>query len=61
MMPCRCDDGWICEGHPDRGWPHDDCGCPGVPCPVCNRQSPPRLPSDWATIVRFDDDEKSGD
>jgi hypothetical protein len=20
-----CEDGWICEGHPDRGWPHGDC------------------------------------
>jgi hypothetical protein len=28
----RCNDGWICETHPDCGWPHDDCAGPGV-CP----------------------------
>jgi hypothetical protein len=55
---CDCKDGWICEQHPDRGWPHDDCGGPGVPCPSCNQESPPRLPSDWVTIARVD--EKKG-
>jgi hypothetical protein len=47
-------EGWICEEHHDRGWPHDDCAGPGVPCPDCNRQSPPTLPSDWATSVRVE-------
>jgi hypothetical protein len=42
----RCNDGWICDQHPDRGWSHGDCAGPSVPCPRCNRQSPPRLPSD---------------
>ena len=28
----KCDNGWICEEHPDLSWPHDDCGGPGVPC-----------------------------
>jgi len=28
----KCDNGWICEEHPDLPWPHDDCGGPGVPC-----------------------------
>ena len=28
----KCDNGWICEEHPDLPWPHDDCGRPGVPC-----------------------------
>lgn len=26
--------GWICEEHPDRPWPHDDCAGPGMPCDV---------------------------
>jgi hypothetical protein len=21
-----CNDGWICEEHPEQGYPHDDCG-----------------------------------
>jgi hypothetical protein len=32
MMPCRCNDGWICEEHPSLGWPNDNCSGPGV-CP----------------------------
>lgn len=33
----QCADGWICEEHPDKPWPHDDCAGPGVPCenPAC--------------------------
>ncbi len=30
-MKCRCDDGWVCETHPDHPWPHGDCGI-GMPC-----------------------------
>src|SRR5688572_3433009 len=30
---CFCNEGWICEAHRDRGWPHDDCAGPGMPCP----------------------------
>ena len=30
----KCDHGWICEAHPDRPWPHDDCAGPGIPCDV---------------------------
>ena len=30
----KCDHGWICEAHPDRPWPHDDCAGPGMPCDV---------------------------
>ena len=22
---CFCNEGWICEQHPEQGWPHDDC------------------------------------
>jgi hypothetical protein len=32
---CECNAGWICGAHPERGWPHDDCAGPGVPCPRC--------------------------
>jgi hypothetical protein len=34
---CYCVEGWICEQHPDRGWPHEDCAGPGMPCedPAC--------------------------
>ena len=34
----KCDNGWICEEHPDLPWPHDDCGGPDVPCenPACD-------------------------
>ena len=32
-----CREGWICEAHPDFGWPHidgtgNDCPGPGMPC-----------------------------
>jgi hypothetical protein len=30
--PYHCAEGWICEAHPDRPWPHDDCAGPGTPC-----------------------------
>jgi len=31
----KCDDGWVCENHSDRGWPSVcDCGA-GMPC-TCN-------------------------
>jgi hypothetical protein len=33
----KCNQGWICEQHPDQGWPHDECTGPGMPCPVCQR------------------------
>ena len=23
--------GWMCEQHPGRPWPHDDCAGPGMP------------------------------
>lgn len=33
MKTCgKCADGWICEAHPEKPWPHDDCGGPGMPC-----------------------------
>jgi hypothetical protein len=27
-----CDEGWVCERHPDQPFPHDDCAGPGMPC-----------------------------
>jgi hypothetical protein len=27
-----CDAGWICEEHPDRPYPHDDCAGPAMLC-----------------------------
>jgi hypothetical protein len=29
----RCCRGWVCERHPEKPWPHDDCPGPGVNCP----------------------------
>jgi hypothetical protein len=28
----HCANGWTCEEHADRPWPHDDCSSPGQPC-----------------------------
>ena len=30
----KCDNGWICEEHPDQPWPHQNCAGPGMPCDV---------------------------
>jgi hypothetical protein len=49
---CFGNEGWICESHPDQGWPHDDCAGPGEPCPRCDTDDPPRLPDDWQSFVR---------
>jgi hypothetical protein len=43
--PCaRCTEGWICAQHPEKGWPHDDCAGPGMPCPRCQPSGRPALP-----------------
>ena len=26
-------EGWVCEAHPDKPFPHDDCAGPGMPSP----------------------------
>ncbi len=31
-MKCKCDDGWVCESHPNKPWPHGECGGAGMPC-----------------------------
>jgi hypothetical protein len=28
LVTCHCAEGWICEAHPKRPWPDDD--CPGL-------------------------------
>jgi hypothetical protein len=30
----KCNEGWICEEHPDLAWPHENCAGPGIPCDV---------------------------
>ena len=44
-----CDEGWICEAHPDRRWPHDDCAGPGIPCdaPTCPYRIDVRPAPSW--------------
>jgi len=32
MKTCHCQDGWICDTHRDRPWPHDVCYGPGTLC-----------------------------
>jgi hypothetical protein len=51
-----CEDGWICEQHPEQGWPHDDCAGPGRPCTLCQpSEGKPRLPGGWRSIARADE------
>src|SRR6266496_849093 len=41
QMVCYCAEGWVCEEHPDKPWPHPgllgECPGPGMPCenPAC--------------------------
>ena len=38
---CREGEGWICEQHPERHFPHDGCNGPGMPCfNGCNPLAP---------------------
>lgn len=32
MIVPKCDEGWICEAHPEFPWPHGDCPGPGMLC-----------------------------
>jgi hypothetical protein len=60
MPKCHCFQGWICEAHTDRAWPHDDCAGPGMRCEnsACGwwrGPSPAALNTDdWALIERHD-------
>lgn len=56
---CHCDEGWICEAHPDQPWPHGDCGGPGMPCASTScpwwKGNPAALDtSDWTNVVTAD-------
>jgi hypothetical protein len=45
----RCDGAhWVCENHPGKPWLGDracDCGCAGMPCPICNQTDEGEFPS----------------
>jgi hypothetical protein len=43
---CREGEGWICEQHPNKPFPHNDCNGPGMPCVNgCNALAPdPKKP-----------------
>jgi hypothetical protein len=55
-MPCHCASGWICEQHPDHGWPHGDCAglgeqCHNPACPWWQGPSPKALSmAGWAQV-----------
>jgi hypothetical protein len=55
--PCPLCEGerWVCEQHPERPFPHEDCDGPGDPCPACNPDA--ELPPGWVSIARVDDDD----
>ena len=56
MVCRRCRDlAWVCEQHPSREWPHEDCAGPGEPCPVCNTSEPPRKLRGFVSIVSIED------
>lgn len=43
---------WVCENHPGQSWKDGDgcCGGAGMPCPVCNTQTPPKFPTGTKVI-----------
>jgi hypothetical protein len=46
-------EGWICEEHPSKSWPHNDCQSLGAPCPMCQHlNDPPTLPADLRLLAR---------
>lgn len=64
-LDCYCVEGWICEEHTARGWPHDgddgqECAGPGMPCknadcPWWKGTRPAALhPPDWTSVIRAD-------
>lgn len=41
----RCNEGWVCEAHPNKPWPHGlswpswlRCGGAGMPCPETEQE-----------------------
>lgn len=64
VMACeRCGgDGWVCEAHPDRPWPHDDCSGPGIPFPACQIPGArPELPDNWRSVTNTQEPESVRD
>jgi hypothetical protein len=57
VSECHCVEGWVCEAHADRGWPHDDCSGPGEQCrnPDCPWWAGPAPAAlntdDWTDVV----------
>jgi hypothetical protein len=51
---CHCDEGWVCEAHPDQPLGHDDCGGAGMQCtnPDCPwwKGAAPAAMNNWDTI-----------
>jgi hypothetical protein len=64
---CRCREGWICEVHLWRPWPHDACSGPGMrcanpDCPYWKGESPSALrPPGWQSIAQSDASRPAGD
>jgi hypothetical protein len=52
-----CEDArFVCEEHPSKPWPHDDCAGPRIPCPACqDPESRPELPADWKSLASTTD------
>ena len=48
-----CVDGFVCEQHPERPWPHGDCAGPGMPCtaPGCAAHALSAAPFDLSQFV----------
>ena len=58
-MACPlCQDArFVCEKHPEKLWPHDDCAGPGMPCPLCQEPGErPELPEGLISIASTKDD-----
>ena len=48
-----CVNGWACEEHPEKPWPHDECAGPGVPCRVEGCAESKMCP--WCGAIRRDE------
>jgi hypothetical protein len=53
----HCGDGWVCETHPDKPFPHDDCPGPGMPCldPTCSHAEGNAKKEGEAALKRADE------
>ena len=58
---CHCNDGWVCDVHPDMAWPHDECPGRGMPCTNTRcpngRQNIKRLKSGIGMSAELDEQE----